>query len=212
MIYQSLVLLLLFVLGHVTVHGFIIDNIYASHLRTCNIRTASASSTSRKHKFTPTISDRCPQKQSHSLSTRPQYHHYLMMVDPYQIASSVAITNMDTSISGNDSNLIDVDSSVFMLSKEAAVIVFVIGIVPFIIATYEFWRRIAISAPFGTGTDSVTFPNNSVVIGEDDAPASSRGKQLLGQDSLITAYIIFATVAVVLGIVLYAVVTSPPPI
>ena len=109
------------------------------------------------------------------------------------------------------SNMIMTDSdSIGMLSKEATIIVFIIGVIPFVIATYEFWRRIAVGATFGTGNDSVVFPS-AATIGEDNDPTSSRGKQILGADSLITAYIIFATVAVVLGIVLYAVVTSPIP-
>ena len=38
------------------------------------------------------------------------------------------------------------------------VIVFVIGSIPFLWATWEFWRRIAVGLPFGTGSDSVVFP------------------------------------------------------
>jgi hypothetical protein len=99
----------------------------------------------------------------------------------------------------------------FALTPQMTVIVFIIGIIPFAIATYEFWRRIAVGAPFGTGSDSVLFPNN-VTIGMDDvSPLSSRGKQVLGTDSLITAYVIFATVGVILGIVFYAILTSPIP-
>jgi hypothetical protein len=104
------------------------------------------------------------------------------------------------------------NDNIGMLSKEMTVLIFIIGIIPFIIATYEFWRRIAVGATFGTGNDSVVFPTTGITtIGEDNAPSSSRGKQILGQDSLITAYLIFTTVAIVLGIVLYAVVTSPIP-
>jgi hypothetical protein len=136
-----------------------------------------------------------------------------MIVDPNMmltipshmtIAQSTAVEITTTVTTTNTNN------DIGMLSKEATVIIFIIGIIPFIIATYEFWRRIAVGATFGTGTDSVTFPTVAT-IGKDNAPSSSRGKQVLGQDSLITAYIIFATVAAVLGIVFYAVITSPPP-
>jgi hypothetical protein len=121
---------------------------------------------------------------------------------PYQIFISDATTTMV--MTDND--------SIGMLSKEMTILIFIIGIIPFIIATYEFWRRIAVGATFGTGKDSVVFPTTTITtIGEDNAPTSSRGKQILGQDSLITAYLIFTTVAIVLGIVLYAVVTSPIP-
>lgn len=100
---------------------------------------------------------------------------------------------------------------IFALSPKMTVIVFIIGVIPFAIGTYEFWRRIAVGAQFGTGSDSVVFPKN-VSIGLDDvSPLSSRGKQVLGTDSLITAYLIFAAVGVVLGIVFYAVLTSPIP-
>ena len=53
------------------------------------------------------------------------------------------------------------------LSPEANIIVFIIGIIPFIWATYEFWSRIAVGASFGTGetrhlgsSNSFAFINN----------------------------------------------------
>jgi hypothetical protein len=92
------------------------------------------------------------------------------------------------------------------LSKATTVAVFIAGVIPFAIATYEFWRRIAVGDSFGTTTDSVVF-----FIGQDDAPAQSRGRQVLGRDSMITAYIIFTVAAAVLALVIFAVVTSPDP-
>lgn len=53
-------------------------------------------------------------------------------------------------------------------------IVFVIGIAPFTWASVEFWRRIAVGESFGTGGDSV-------IIGDDLNPASSRGRRVLGK-------------------------------
>ena len=62
--------------------------------------------------------------------------------------------------------------------------VFVIGCIPFLWATWEFWRRIAVGASFGTGKDAVVFDtgddadddqigsNNSEFIGGDDAVKS----------------------------------------
>ena len=35
--------------------------------------------------------------------------------------------------------------------------VFVIGCIPFVWATWEFWRRIAVGASFGTGKDAIVF-------------------------------------------------------
>lgn len=103
------------------------------------------------------------------------------------------------------------DGPTGMLSKQTAITVFIVGLVPWTVATFEFWRRIAVGASFGT-SDPV------VIIGEDDNPASSRGRQVLGKGALVTAYAIFTVVAVVLGLVVYSVLTTtattaavPPP-
>jgi hypothetical protein len=101
---------------------------------------------------------------------------------------------------------VDAGTMVQPLSKETTIAVFIVGVIPFGIATYEFWRRIAVGASFGTNNDSVVF-----LIGEDDAPTSSRGRQVLGRDSLVTAYLIFAVAIAVLGLVLFSVATSPDP-
>jgi hypothetical protein len=82
--------------------------------------------------------------------------------------------------------------------------VFVAGIIPFVWATIEFWRRIAVGEPFGTGSDSV-------IIGQDNNPQSSRGRRVLGKDALIVAYILFGISAGVLGLVLYTVITNDAP-
>jgi hypothetical protein len=92
-----------------------------------------------------------------------------------------------------------------LLSNQAIVATFIVGLVPFAVATVEFWRRIAVGESFGTGKDSV------VIIGEDNDPLSSRGRRVLGKGALITAYILFAIAAGVLGIVLYSVLTSGDP-
>jgi hypothetical protein len=54
--------------------------------------------------------------------------------------------------------------------------IFLAGIFPFAWATVEFWRRIAVGEPFGTGKDSVRI----VSIGKDDVPTQSRGRQSAG--------------------------------
>lgn len=102
----------------------------------------------------------------------------------------------------------DADQETGLLSNQAIIATFIIGLVPFAVATFEFWRRIAVGDSFGTGQDSV------VIIGQDDAPLSSRGRRVLGKGALVTAYILFGVAAAVLGIVLYAVISSlslPPP-
>jgi hypothetical protein len=88
-----------------------------------------------------------------------------------------------------------------MLSDSVNIGVFVTGLIPFIWATIEFWRRIAIGKPFGTGKDSV-------FIGEDMDPSSSRGRRTLGRGALIIAYILFAAAAFFIFISLYSVLTT----
>jgi hypothetical protein len=141
-------------------------------------------------------------------------------------ATAVATTVTDTGDRGLDAT--------------TTVLVFVAGLLPFGIATYEFWRRIAVGASFGTGSDSVVFDTSSslssssssdvndgdrkdtnnkkqktititTTIGQDNDPLRSRGRRILGRDALITAYILFAVATGVLGLVVYAVATTPLP-
>lgn len=107
------------------------------------------------------------------------------------------------------------------LSPATNVAVFVVGLIPFAWATVEFWRRIAVGATFGTGKDSVVIPrpqdvlldddgNPLITIGEDANPSSSRGRQVLGKDALVVAYLLFGIAAAAVGIAVYSVVTAPP--
>ena len=82
--------------------------------------------------------------------------------------------------------------------------VFVAGMVPFVWASIEFWRRIAFGEAFGTGSDQV-------VIGQDDSPSDSRGRRVLGKGALIVAYVLFAISFATIGIVLYSIASSSPP-
>lgn len=91
------------------------------------------------------------------------------------------------------------------LPDETIVAMFLVGLLPFAIATVEFWRRIAVGDSFGTGTDSL------LIIGEDDAPASSRGRRVLGKDALAVAYVLFGVATAVLVLVIYSVLTTEPP-
>ena len=135
------------------------------------------------------------------------------MVDPASLYDSnketldAAIVHHATSISEHSnplfqSLLLAADGSSFATNSD--VWVFVAGIIPFGWATIEFWRRIAVGESFGTGSDSV-------IIGEDSNPDSSRGRRVLGKDALVVAYILFGVAAAVLGVVLYTVVTSDSP-
>ena len=90
-----------------------------------------------------------------------------------------------------------------ILSTELNIAIFVIGLVPFIWATIEFWRRIAFGEPFGTTKDSV-------IIGEDMKPSSSRGRRILGQGAIAVAYLLFGIAAFILVISLYSVTSTNP--
>jgi hypothetical protein len=109
------------------------------------------------------------------------------------------------------------NSQIEQLSTTTNIIVFVIGIMPFLWATYEFWRRIAVGASFGTGSDSVIIPSpfadddDMIMIGEDNNPNSSRGRRTLDRGALTVAYILFAVAGGSIAIALASVVMSPQP-
>jgi hypothetical protein len=95
------------------------------------------------------------------------------------------------------------------LSPTTTVLVFVVGLIPFAVATVEFWRRVALRLPFGTGggeDESVL-----IVIGDDDNRQLSRGRRVLGNDAIVVALVLFGVAAAVIGIVVASVLTSTPP-
>jgi hypothetical protein len=130
--------------------------------------------------------------------TPPQY--YGSTIPMYMLPTNEGVESLFWIAQINEDFVASSSSSA--LSKSTAIAIFVVGLIPFAIATVEFWRRIANRERFGTN-DPIYF------IGEDDNPTSSRGRRILGTDALVTAYIIFAIVAVVLGIVIASVLTSP---
>jgi hypothetical protein len=101
------------------------------------------------------------------------------------------------------------------LSASTNTIVFIIGLIPFLWATYEFWSRIAVGASFGTGKDSIQIKPSSegmksfTTIGKDGDLKASRGQQVLGDDALLVAYFLFAVAIGSVGIAVYSVITSP---
>ena len=100
------------------------------------------------------------------------------------------------------------------LSDTTNIAVFLVGIFPFIWATIEFWRRIAVGLPFGTGSDSIIIDASDMptptitTIGEDNNPKSSRGRQVLGKGAIVVAYLLFGIAAFSVGIAVLSVVTS----
>jgi hypothetical protein len=98
------------------------------------------------------------------------------------------------------------------LSPTTNTVIFIIGIIPFLWATYEFWSRIAVGKSFGTGSDSIQIrPSSSsrITIGKDGEPLKSRGQQVLGDDALLVAYVLFAVAIGAVGIAIYSVVSTP---
>ena len=128
----------------------------------------------------------------------------LKAIDPMQVSEEIQVDNLQ----------------IEQLSPTTTIVVFIIGIIPFIWATYEFWRRIAVGASFGTGSDSVIIPspfdggdgkdgNDLITIGEDNKPTSSRGRQTLDRGALIVAYILFAVAGGSVLIAVASVVMGP---
>jgi len=133
---------------------------------------------------------------------------HLMAIDPMQQASEVEVVD----------NLQVDNLQIEQLSPETTIIVFIIGVIPFVWATWEFWRRIAVGASFGTGKDSVVIPspfeetdNDLIMIGEDGNPLSSRGRQTLDRGALTVAYVLFAVAGGSIAIAIASVVMGPAP-
>jgi len=131
----------------------------------------------------------------------------------YEIDSHDDVLNSVSSVIESSSRLLlsDETTEIQGLSPTANTIIFIIGIIPFVWATYEFWSRIAVGSSFGTTSDSVTIPKPSFMIGEDDNPSKSRGRQTLGQDALIVAYVLFALAIGSVGIAVFSVISSGVP-
>ena len=81
--------------------------------------------------------------------------------------------------------------------------VFVVGCVPFIWATWEFWRRIAVGASFGTGKDSIVIDPTLDPVDEDQIRRNG-GKRVLGQGALLVAYVLFAAAGGSVALALFA--------
>ena len=81
-------------------------------------------------------------------------------------------------------------------------VVFLIGIVPFAWAAVEFWRRIAVGEPFGTGSDSVVF--DAAKDADEDQIRRFGGRRVLGRDAIITAQILMAAAAGSIGLAVLA--------
>lgn len=131
---------------------------------------------------------------------------------------AVAMDDIIKSRTEDMTSKIVANNDIMILSNEMIIIVFIIGIIPFIIATYEFWRRIAFQQPFGTTSDSVIFSTTAMttnvttstaaMIGEDNNPLSSRGQRILDPSALYVAYVLFAIAGSILVLVIYSVIST----
>lgn len=65
--------------------------------------------------------------------------------------------------------------------------------------SYEFWSRIAVGASFGTGADWIQIRPSTRTIGEDGNPLKNRGQQVLGDDALVVAYVLFGVAVASVG-------------
>jgi len=93
------------------------------------------------------------------------------------------------------------------LTNTQTIVVFIIGIIPFLWASVEFWRRIAVGASFGTTKDSVVIPRPGDKIEDNQGNA----RTVLGQDALAVAYILFALAIGAVGLAVASVVTTGLP-
>lgn len=129
------------------------------------------------------------------------------------LASSQVDSLHDATINSSVSNFVSGGQQQVTqgLSPEANVAIFIIGIIPFLWATYEFWSRIAVGASFGTGADSIQIRPSTRTIGRDGEPLKSRGQQVLGDGALAVAYALFGIAIGSVSIAIYSVISSPAP-
>ena len=89
--------------------------------------------------------------------------------------------------------------------------VFVIGCVPFVWATWEFWRRIAVGASFGTGKDSIVIApeiaDGLVDDADEDQLRRFGGRRVLGNDAISAAYVLMTVAAGSVALALYSAAT-----
>lgn len=115
-----------------------------------------------------------------------------------------------TSIASARASILALDPAAAMEPRGITAVdtaIFVLGMIPFVWASFEFWRRIAVDEPFGTTRDAVR-------IRDTDEPSSDT-RRVLGKGAIITARLLFAAVFATLALVAavgYQAVTSAPPL
>jgi hypothetical protein len=79
------------------------------------------------------------------------------------------------------------------LSPTTTVLVFVAGLIAFAATTVEFWRRVALQLPFGTGGNNKD-QSLLIVIGDDSDRSLSR-RRVVGKDAVLVATVVFGVAA-----------------
>jgi len=74
-------------------------------------------------------------------------------------------------------------------------VVFLVGTAPFLWAAWEFWRRIAVGAGFGTGSDSVVIRDGEAGGADEDQVRRFGGRRVLGADAIFAARALMAVAA-----------------
>jgi hypothetical protein len=145
------------------------------------------------------------------LGTDATLHAMANVMDPSTTTTTAQLLGMPDSIGdvAQASAAASSSSAPGALAPTTTLLVFVAGLIPFAVATVEFWRRVALQLPFGTGgsKDQVL-----IVIGDDSDRQLSRGRRVLGKDALIVAIVLFGVAASVIAIVVASVLTSTPPL
>ncbi|KAL7486712.1 hypothetical protein ACHAW6_012309 [Cyclotella cf. meneghiniana] len=151
--------------------------------------------------------------QTRRRGDQPIFDTKLMTIEPSLVSVDFSNALLSYEETITQQYLSTNDASVEQLSPATALVVFIIGLIPFLWATYEFWRRIAFGEPFGTGSDSVIIPSSPdrVFIGEDGNANSSRGRRTLDKSALTVAYVLFAVAASSVIVAVASVVMGPRP-
>ena len=156
------------------------------------------SSTNIRHSFSsafqPTLSS--------SMSSKIKMQMQMLINESLHLDGPVSLISLSSATG-------DLGTPYDLSLQNTNVVVFIAGLIPFLWATIEFWRRIAIGEPFGTSQDSVLIaPPQTTKISQKDDSSRSRGRRTLGRGALVVAYILFTIAAGVIGLTFYSVLTS----
>jgi hypothetical protein len=147
------------------------------------------------------------------LGTDATLHHMANVMDPSTTTTAtaqlLALPDSIGDVAQASAAASTTSSAPGALSPTTTVLVFVAGLIPFAVATVEFWRRVTLQLPFGTGGSKDQ--SVLIVIGDDNDRQLSRGRRVLGKNALLVAIVLFGVAASAIAIVVASVLTSTPP-